>query len=133
MGKVKSRKRKSGWASTKKIPHANHPAYFKKENAKSDKIKYVTFTHSSQVDLDGEVIETIKLSKNISNEVKEQGRDSYVLPIVYEGERSALGSNISGYKLSSEDNELINNMIDTGPIIKIDYVSNSKNKRKKKK
>lgn len=134
MAKIKNRKNRTGWARTKKTPHENHPAFFKRDNRDSDRIKYVTFTHSQEVNLEGAVIKTIKLNNNISNSPKEEGRDTYVFPRVYEGKRSSLGGNASEFKFSSsEDKNLIHNMIDTMPTIKINYISNSSSKNKKKK
>ena len=73
MAKKNIRKRSTGWAHTKKYPHKNHPAYFRKTG--QDDIEYVTFTHSEKVDFDKEnkgkpiekhdVVKTRKLKVNI--------------------------------------------------------------------
>lgn len=91
------RKSRKSYAYTKRYPIPNHPAEYRK-NGKKEEIEYVTFTHSSEVDLDKgdkskplethRKISTIELSHNID---KNKTEKSYVVPIVYQGERDLLG------------------------------------------
>ncbi len=98
----KNRKRLSGWAKTKKYPHERHPANYVR--TVGDKIEYITFTHSPEVHLsNGAVVQTVPMSDNVSKieraKAKREGKTrfetrSYAYPVVFEGKRSALHSEI---------------------------------------
>ena len=102
MPKKNNRKRSTGWAHTKKYPHERHPAnYIRKVG---DKIEYITFTHSPEVHLsNGAVIQTVPMADNVSKKEREANKRkglkrgdnrSYAYPVVFEGRRSALHSEI---------------------------------------
>lgn len=104
MAKKNNRKRRTGWAHTKKYPHENHPANYVRNVG--DKIEYITFTHSPEVHLsNGAVVQTVPMSDNVSKiereKAKREGKTrfetrSYVYPVVFEGRRSALHNEIVG-------------------------------------
>lgn len=136
--KKNNRKRSTGWAHTKKYPHKNHPAYYRKTG--QDDVEYVTFTHSGKVDFDKgnkskpandhDVVETQKLSVNIDKTERGKGQYSHVIPRVYEGKRSALGEGTNRYKLSETDKPLIDDIFKNGKRYKVPR-SGSKPKNKK--
>lgn len=113
MAKKGNRRSKSGWAYTKKYPHENHPARFRKIT--SDDIDYLTFTHSDKIDLpDGRSVQTIPLHGNIKQ--SEQGKSkSYVYPKVFRGKRSALGAKTTEFNLSPTDKQTVDKLFDTLP------------------
>lgn len=125
----KNRKRKSnGFARTKKIPHVNHPAYY--ERIGNDEIKYVTFTHSPDVDYNGKKIDTVPLKNNILPEERGK-RKSYVYPRSYKGKRSALGESTSEYSLLKVDKDTVKNILKNYPVEIVSYTTNAKKKKKK--
>jgi len=126
---VKNRKRSTGWAYTKKYPHKNHPAYYRKQ--KDNDIEYVTFTHSEVVDLGKEKVPTKKLNKNIDYKNKGENRYSHVLPRVYEGERSALGKGTNDFKLDKSDKATVDKIFATGKRYPVPRTG-GKDKQKKK-
>lgn len=110
----KNRRGNSGWAFTKKYPHRNHPAKFNKEG--KDDIKYLTFTHSSEVTLpDGTKVTTIPLTSNINKNERGDAK-SYVFPKVYKGKRSALGKGTNDFSLTSIDKKLVDKLFDELPV-----------------
>ena len=98
------RRKTGGWAKTKKYPHERHPANYVRKVG--DKIEYITFTHSPEIQLsNGAVIQTVPMSDNVSKiereKAKREGKTrfetrSYAYPVVFEGKRSALGSEVVG-------------------------------------
>lgn len=122
-------RKKWGWARTKNIPHAHHPAYYKYTSNNNDDIMYVTFTHHAEVEITKDNItikvDTIKLNENI--DPKERGiAKSYVFPIVYIGKRSALGKKIDGMEIHQSDKEDLKRLFETLPKEVITRISNSK-------
>mgnify|MGYP004733653303 CR=1 FL=1 len=111
---LKNRRGNSGWAFTKKYPHENHPAKFRKIG--KDDINYVTFTHSEEVDmLDGTKVKTIPLTSNINK--NERGKfTSYVFPKLYKGKRSALGKGTNDFSLTSTDKKLVDKLFNELPV-----------------
>lgn len=142
MAKKSSRKRSTGWAHTKQFPHKRHPAYFRKSG--QDDVEYVTFTHSEEVDFDKDnkakpiekhdVVKTRRLKVNIDKTEKSQGEYSHVIPRVYEGRRSALGSGTNKYKLAEEDKPIVDDVFKNGKRYKVPYTGGKpKNKNPAKK
>jgi len=140
MGKKKNnRKRSTGWAHTKKYPHKNHPAYFRKTG--QDDIEYVTFTHSSEVDFDKDnkkkpieqhdKVTTRMLNVNVDRKKKGDSRYSHVVPRVYEGSRSALGTGTNKYKIDRSDEPLIDDIFQNGERFKVPHTGNKPKKSKK--
>ena len=121
-------RKKTGFADTKRVPHENHPAHYRKTG--KDNIEYVTTTHHNPVIIKGKEIKTIPLNNNFDPNDKE---DAYLFPVVYEGKRSALGKEKSNYRVSKEDVDLINTIYNTAPRQKVSKTSNSKKEAKKKK
>ncbi len=121
--KKNNRKRKtSGWAYTKNYPHKKHPANYKYTNTYSDDIEYLTFTHSSEVDLDNEKISTIPLSDNISPSERLKNKRtnnkkniSYVYPNVFIGKRSSLHKETNEFDPVESDKNLIATLFNTLP------------------
>ena len=130
---AKKRYKKTGFARTKRYPFLNHPAFYKRKG--NDDVEYVTFTHSSEVELDDEKVITKELNVNINREdPSEKNRKSRVIPRVYKGKRSSLHKELIGFKLDSSDRTLIENIFSSSKIINIPYTNNSKvNKKKLKK
>ncbi len=125
----KRRKRKTGFAFTKWIPHAGHPAFYRKSG--KDSLDYVTFTHSKEVDLEGRKVKTIPLTSNISK--NERGkRLSYLYPRCYSGKRSALGKETKEFSLLPKDRDIVNRALSDFPKEMVKYTSNSKCGKKKK-
>lgn len=125
----KNRKRKySGFAHTKEIPHKLHPAYYERKG--NDEINYVTFTHSDEVDLNNRKIKTVPLTSNISP--AERGKSiSYAYPKSYKGKRSALGKNTDEYSLIKADKDIVKEILKNYPVEIVPYTSNAKKKKKK--
>jgi hypothetical protein len=131
------KKRSTGWAKTKRIPHKRHPALFRKKSG--DDIEYITFTHSKIVDFDKDnkkkplekhdIVKAEPLNVNIGNDEKGE-KLSYVVPRVYDGKRSALGEGTTDYKLDKSDESLIDKIFETGKHYKVEYSGNSKNDKK---
>ena len=130
--------RKNGFAWTKKVPHKNHPAYFKRTG--KDTVEYVTFTHSATVDFDKDrqdlpiekhdTVETIKLNAPIDPKEKNlENTYSYVVPRVYESTRSSLGVGTDDFRLTKEDYELVRSLFSTAPRYQVQTTSNSENKK----
>ena len=139
--KKNNRKRSTGWAHTKKYPHKNHPAYFRKTG--QDDVEYITFTHSEKVDFDKDnkrkpiekhdVVKTRKLKVNIDKTEENKGEYSHVVPRVYEGKRSALGVGTSKYKLAEEDKPTVDDIFKNGKRYKVPRTGNKpKNKKPRK-
>ena len=136
MSNKNNRGRSTGWARTKKFPHARHPAFYKKKS-KNNEIEYITFTHSDEVDFDSDnenkpiehhdIVKPRKLSKNISKN-KGDKKDSYVVPRVYEGQRSALGQNTDEFGYDNSDKAIIDDVFNNAPRYKVPFTSNSNKK-----
>lgn len=104
MNKKNNRKRRAGWAHTKKYPHENHPANYVRKVG--DKIEYITFTHSPEIQLsNGAIIQTVPMADNVSKAEREKAKRegktrfetrSYAYPVVFVGQRSALDKEIVG-------------------------------------
>lgn len=141
MAKKNNRKRSAGWAHTKKYPHKNHPAYFRKTG--QDDVEYVTFTHSCEVDFDKDnkakpiekhdIVKAQKLKVNIDKTEKNKGEYSHVVPRVYEGKRSALGAGTNKYKLAEDDKTTVDYIFKNGKRYKVPRTGNKpKNKKPRK-
>ena len=139
MAKKNTRRRSTGWAHTKRIPHYNHPAYYRKKG--QDEIEYVTFTHSVEVDFDKnnkkkpiekhDKVVTKRLHKNIDSARKGDSKYSHVVPRVYEGKRSALGKGTNEYVLDNLDKPLIDEIFANGKRYKIISKDNSGNSKRR--
>lgn len=121
-------RKKTGFADTKKVPHERHPAHYRKIG--KDDIEYITTTHHNPAKIKDKEIETKPLKKNFNPKDKKQ---AYVVPIVFEGKRSALGEEKTNYRVSDEDKSLINEIFKKSPRQKVSKTSNSKKGAKKKK
>ena len=141
MAKKNNRKRSTGWAHTKKYPHKNHPAYFRKTGP--DDVEYVTFTNSCEVDFDKDnkakpiekhdIVKAQKLKVNIDKTEKNKGEYSHVVPRVYEGKRSALGAGTNKYKLAEDDKTTVDYIFKNGKRYKVPRTGNKpKNKKPRK-
>lgn len=121
MGKKKNnRKRKTGWALTKRYPHERHPAHYRIvgdcKGKQNDEIEYITFTHSSEVVLsDSGTVKTVCMYENVSKSEREQKKQgvlsvdkhrSYAYPKVYEGKRSALGAETKEFSYADDRDKL---------------------------
>lgn len=119
--KHKPRKRKTGFAETKPYTHTStpHPCYYKKTG--EDQVDYVTFTHSRTIPVEndsGEIIGVMKtkeLTSNISKKERKKGKKTNVVPIVYQGKRSALGEEKYNFSLVPEDKEIVDIIFDSSP------------------
>ena len=137
-GEVKKKRlrKENGFAETKEYPHKKHPAKFKKKRG-SDTVIYITFTHSDEVTIDDETVETIPLNDNINP--KERGTKtadgkpniSYAYPKVYVGTRSALGKGTDKYSLTNADQTLVDELFKLLPQEQVPLTSNSKKKPRK--
>lgn len=111
--------RKAGWADTTAYPHKNHPAHYRRCSKDRDAIDYLTFTHSSRVDLGKKQVYTIPLSESISKAERTRNRAgadkkrSYVYPRVFHGKRSALGKESDKYEPTEEDAQTIDALFAT--------------------
>lgn len=116
--KNKNRKRKSGWARTKRYPHGGHPANYKRRG--DDIVEYITFTHSPEVELNKKKnVQTVPLKDNISASEREENRRrglkagenrSYAYPKVFVGKRSALGKEVDSFNPTAFDKLRIEKM-----------------------
>ena len=123
--KRNNRKRSSGWAYTKKFPHSNHPANYRRSGNSGDDIRYITFTHSDEVNFDDNVkVRTVPLADNISpverhnNNISGKSRGenrSYAYPKVYVGKRSALGKETNEFETVDFDKKRIDKMFEVFP------------------
>lgn len=135
-GKRNRSRNTSGFAETKEYPHKKHPAKFKKKRG-SDKVEYITFTHSEEVEIDNVVIITKPLTSNINPKergtLNEKGEPniSYAYPKVYVGKRSALGKGTDKYSLVEADSKIVEELFATLPREEVPKTSNSKKKDKK--
>lgn len=128
---MKSNKRTrktTGFADTKRVPHANHPAHYRKTG--KDDIEYITSTHRNPAKINNKEIETIPLNKNFD---KNDKQPAFVVPIVFEGKCSALGKENNNYSIANEDKQTIDNIFKTAPRQKVLKTSNSKKQAQKKK
>ena len=142
MAKKNNRKRKStGWAYTKSYPHASHPATYKRKRARSDDVEYITFTHSSEVDLGNKKVRTVPLMDNISPDErrrnKAQGKKfgenrTYAYPKVFVGKRSALHEESSDFSPTDFDQKRIGKMFDIFPRENVPLTGGKSKYRKKK-
>lgn len=128
MKKSNNRQRKTGFARTKRFPHRNHPAFFKKTD--NDNIVYVTFTTRENPNVNNKPVPAIRLNKNIEPS-KEGKKFSHVLERVFVGKRSSLKEKMENCKLSNEDRVTIEKIFITAPKINVPHTSNSSNKNKK--
>lgn len=137
----KNRKRRTGWAHTRKYPHERHPANYVRKVG--DKIEYITFTHSPEIQLtNGAVIQTVPMSDNISKfereKAKREGKTrfetrSYAYPVVFVGQRSALGKEINNdFEPTSFDKARIDTMFKVFPRVGV-TVTGGKGQYKKHK
>ena len=143
MAKKNNRKRKSsGWAKTKSYPHERHPATYRRKNAHSDDIEYITFTHSPEVDLGHKKVRTVPLLDNISPEErrknKAQGKKfgenrTYAYPKVFIGKRSALHEEVTEFEPVDFDKKRIGTMFKIFPRENVPVTSGKGKYRKKKK
>lgn len=132
MGK-QNRKRKSwGFAETKEYPHKRHPAYYVRNG--QHEIKYITFTHSPEVDFEGTKVETIEMPDNISPKERSESptKKTYAYPNKFKGTREALGKESNNHDLTPRNREKINVLMDSLPEKEVPYTSNSKKNNKKK-
>ena len=96
-----------------------HPCYYKKTG--DDQVDYVTFTHSKNIDIkneNGEItgtLETKELTSNINKEERKQGIKTNVVPIDYQGKRSALGEEKDDFSLVPEDKKIVDTIFDSSP------------------
>ncbi len=121
---AKKNRRNTGWAHTKKYPHKNHPATYRRRG--NDEIDYITFTHSDEVQLPNKKkVKTIPLSDNVSKQEREdnkrkglkQGENkSYAFPKVFRGKRSALHSETKDFSLTKEDKKLVDKLFNELPV-----------------
>lgn len=122
-------KKKTGFADTRRYPHKNHPARYRRSGG-SDDIEYLTTTHHEEVLINGKKVETIPLDNNINpEERKDSSKKSYVYPKVYVGKRSHLGKERKDLSLIGKDIERVSNLFDTLPREVVKYQSNSKKKK----
>lgn len=119
--------KKGRFAHTKRFPHTNHPAYFKKVN--NNDIEYVTFTSHDVANFYGEKIETFRLFENIDKSKKNSNKYSYVVSRVYEGTRDSLGKGTNKFYLSQKDYDLIMRIFSSSPRVKIKNLDKSRFKR----
>lgn len=135
----KNRKRRTGWAKTKRYPHERHPANYVRKVG--DKIEYITFTHASNVTLpNGAVLQTVPMSDNISKAEREKAKRegktrfetrSYAYPVVFVGQRSALGKEINNdFEPTPFDKVRIDTMFKVFPRINVKFTSNGKGNKK---
>lgn len=119
----------SGFAKTKKVPHENHPAFFKRKG--QNEVEYVTFTHSDEVDLGGKKkVKTIPLTDNIAPEERGTDKKSHAYPKVYEGKRSALGKGEKKYNLTPKSRKVVEDVFENCPREKVKYTGNSEKRAK---
>ena len=141
MKKKPNRKRSTGWAWTKKYPHENHPATYRRKNG--DEIEYLTFTHSDEIDFgkNGKV-QTVPLLDNISPAEREKNKAqglkhgenrSYAYPKVYDGKRSALGAETDKFEPVDFDKKRIGKMFEVFPRENVPTTGGGGQNRKKKK
>jgi len=69
----------------------------------------------------------LKLNKNIKKD--ENGRNSYVVPRVYEGKRSSLGKGTNEFKLDKSDYSLINSVFSNSKRVVLSKHNDFKNKK----
>lgn len=118
-------RRKQGFAHTHAYPHINHPALYRKLS--SDNIRYITFTHHPEVELNNRKYITINLEANI--DPNEKDCPSFIFPKVFERKRSALGAETRVYRVPNDKINFINNLFETLPIERVQY-SKVKNKKR---
>ena len=135
MSKKNNRKRKkTGYAETKEVPHRKHPANYK--NIGKNKVEYITFTHHEVVEINGKKYITIPLTDNIDKKEQKlnKNRDkkiiSHAYPTVFVASRSALGSEVKKFSLVEQDKKIVSNLFQVLPKQKVSYTSNSKKKKK---
>ena len=134
----KSKNKRTGWADTNKIPHKNHPAYFRRTSTVNTRdIEYVTFTHTGgKVDFEKnrkdipleehDTAPTIELEHKIDpNDPREE--KSHVVWRVYEGKRDCLGPGASKYNLHKDDVAKVEAVFNNAPR----YIVDGKTVRKK--
>ena len=138
----KNQPRRSGWAYTKWYPHKNHPAFWRKKGRAKDDIEYLTITHSSKITFDdGVSVEGLPLSDSISPKEREenkglpkgQKRNSYVVPYVYEGKRSSLGTKTNEFSFLPEDYQTIQRRFSELPRKKVPQTGGQRKGKQKKK
>ncbi len=132
MAKMNRKKRRTGFAYTKKVPHKNHPAYYRKKENVRDDIEYVTFTHSSNVKFsDKDVVEAEPLKYDIDYKNKGDKRYSHVVKRVFDGKRSALGKDTTDYRLDEEDRLIVDEVFKTAPRRRVAYTGSKEKDGKK--
>lgn len=136
---MNNRKRRTGWAKTKRYPHERHPANYVRKVG--DRIEYITFTHAPNVALpNGAVLQTVPMSDNISKaereKVKREGKTrfetrSYAYPVVFVGQRSALGKEINNdFEPTPFDKTRIDTMFKVFPRVNVKFTGNGKGNKK---
>ena len=139
----RNRKGKSGWAYTKWVPHASHPATYYRTGADNDSVEYITFTHSEEVDFgDKGKVRTVPLLDNISPaervKNKQEGKKfvenrSYAYPVVFVGKRSALGKETDEFEPVDFDKKRIGKMFLVFPRQNVPFTGGkAKNKKPRK-
>ena len=122
--KKNNRKRSTGWARTAFFPHKKHPATYRRKSVGSDEIEYITFTHSSEVDLGNKKVRTVPMLDNVSpaerRKNKEQGKKfgenrSYAYPKVFVGKRSTLKAESDEFEPVDFDKKRIGKMFEVFP------------------
>ncbi len=140
MGKMKNRKRSTGWARTKEYPHKKHPATYRRKDG--DEIEYITFTHSAEVDFGKEgKVQTVPLLDNISPSERKKNKvegkkfgenRSYAYPKVFDGKRSALGAETDEFDPVEFDKKRIGKMFEVFPHERVPTTGGKGQYRKKK-
>lgn len=125
----KHKRKRSGFARTKRYPFKQHPAYYR--YISSDDIEYVTFTKRDPANIDGKIVSVRKLSDNI--DPKKRGKEpSNVIELVFLGKRSSLHRNEPTYKFSDKrDKTIVEDILNSSFRVKVNYTSNSKKKKNK--
>lgn len=143
MAKKNNRNRKkSGWAHTKFYPHVSHPTNYRYKDARNDKIEYITFTHSEEVDSGDKKIRTVPLLDNISPSERAKNRRegkrigenrSYAYPKVFVGERSSLHKETDKFEPVDFDKKRIEKMFEVFPREEVPKTGGKGKFKKKKK
>ena len=121
--------RKSGFATTKRYPSKQHPAYYRRLS--SDEVEYTTFTKRDPARIDGEDVPVRMLSNNI--DPQKRGKEpSNVVDRVFVGKRSSLHKNEPTYRFASkEDKNIVEDILNNSSRVRVRYTSNSKKKKNK--
>ena len=109
MGKKEKRARSNnGFAYGKKNSILyGHVVYFKK--LVDDIIIFLSITHSEVVEIMDKVINTIALNDNVNPNAND-GRKSYIVPLVYKGKREDLGKTNTTNRLTPTDEKQVDDV-----------------------